>query len=174
MLKPAKNKNYKKVTSMLTDYLMNMTFPDSSAGKESACNAGDPGSISGLGRSPGGGHGNPLQCSCLENSKDRGAWQATVHGVAKNRTRLKHSISGEQQRDSVIHTCVLSHSVVFHSLQPSWAAAHKAPLSLGFSRQEYCHGLPFPSLGDLPKPEIKFGSPALAGRFFTTEPPGKP
>ena len=48
MLKPAKNKNYKKVTSMLTDYLMNMTFPDSSAGKESACNAGDPGSISGL------------------------------------------------------------------------------------------------------------------------------
>ena len=42
-------------------------FPDSSAGKESACNVGDPGSISGLGRSPGGGHGNPLQYSCLEN-----------------------------------------------------------------------------------------------------------
>ena len=50
---------------------------------------GDVGSISGLGRSPGGGHGIPLQCSCLENPMDRGAWQATVHGVAKSQTRLK-------------------------------------------------------------------------------------
>ena len=45
-------------------------------------------SISGLGRSPGGGHGNPLQYSCLENPMDRGAWWATVHGVAKSQTRL--------------------------------------------------------------------------------------
>ena len=45
--------------------------------------AGDPGSIPGLGISPGGGHGNPLQYSCLENPMDRGAWQATVHGVEK-------------------------------------------------------------------------------------------
>ena len=44
--------------------------------------------ISGLGRSPGEGHGNPLQYSCLENSKDRGAWWATVHGVTKSQTRL--------------------------------------------------------------------------------------
>ena len=44
-----------------------LSFPDSSAGKESACSVGDPGLISGLGRSPGGGHGNPLQSSCLEN-----------------------------------------------------------------------------------------------------------
>ena len=51
--------------------------------------AGDAGSIPGLGRSPGGGHGNPLQCSCLENPMDRETWWATVHGVAKNRTRLK-------------------------------------------------------------------------------------
>ena len=49
---------------------------------------GDAGSISWLGRSPGGGHGNPLQCSCLENLRDRGAWQATVHGVAESQTRL--------------------------------------------------------------------------------------
>ena len=48
-------------------------FPGGSDGKESACSAGDPGLISGLGRSPGGGHGNPLQCSCLENPMDRGA-----------------------------------------------------------------------------------------------------
>ena len=52
-------------------------------GKECACNAGDPGSMPGLGRSPGEGNGNPLQHSCLENPKDRGAWQATVHGVAR-------------------------------------------------------------------------------------------
>ena len=45
----------------------------------------DVGLIPGLGRSPGGGHGNPLQCSCLENPMDRGAWQAIVHGVAKSR-----------------------------------------------------------------------------------------
>ena len=57
-------------------------------GKESACNVGDLGSIPGLGRSPGGGHGNPFQYSCLENPMDRGAWRATVHGVAKSRTRL--------------------------------------------------------------------------------------
>ena len=57
-------------------------------GKESTCHAGDPGSIPGSRRSPGGGHGHPLQYSCLENPKDRGAWQATVHGVAEGRTRL--------------------------------------------------------------------------------------
>ena len=51
--------------------------------------AGDVGSIPGSGRSPGGGHGYPLQYSCLENSMDRGAWWATVHGVAKTQTRLK-------------------------------------------------------------------------------------
>ena len=51
-------------------------FPHSSVGKESTCNAGDPGSVPGLGRSPGEGNGNPLQYSCLENPMDRGAWQA--------------------------------------------------------------------------------------------------
>ena len=56
--------------------------------KASASNAGDLGSIPGLGRSPGEGNGNPLQYSCLENPRDRGARQATVHGVAKSQTRL--------------------------------------------------------------------------------------
>ena len=55
-------------------------------GKEFACNAGDLGLIPGLGRSPGEGNGYPLQYSGLENSMDRGAWQATVHGVAKSWT----------------------------------------------------------------------------------------
>ena len=61
-------------------------FPSGSNGKESACNAGDLGSIPGLGRSPGEGNSNPLQYSCLEkNSMNRGAWQAKVHGAAKSR-----------------------------------------------------------------------------------------
>ena len=63
-------------------------FPAGSYGKESTCNVGDLGSIPGSGRSLGGGHGNPLQCSCLENPMGRGAWQATVHGVTKSQTRL--------------------------------------------------------------------------------------
>ena len=57
------------------------------SGKESACNAGDVGWIPGLGRSPGEENGNPLQYSCLEDPMDRGAWQATVHGVAKESHR---------------------------------------------------------------------------------------
>ena len=59
-----------------------MGFPSGSDGKESACSAGDLGSIPGPGRSPGEGHGNPLQYSCLKNSMDRGAWWATVPGIA--------------------------------------------------------------------------------------------
>ena len=61
----------------------NMGFPGGSDSKESAYNAGDLGSIPGWGRWPGEGNGNPLQYSCLENSTDRGAWWATVHGVAE-------------------------------------------------------------------------------------------
>ena len=59
-----------------------------SDGKASAYNAGDPGSILGLGRSPREGNGNPLQYYCLENPMDRGAWWATVHGVAKSQPQL--------------------------------------------------------------------------------------
>ena len=61
-------------------------------GEEPPASAGhtrDVGSMPGSGRTPGGGHGNPFQCSCLENPTDRGAWRATVHGVAKSRTQLK-------------------------------------------------------------------------------------
>ena len=68
--------------------LVKMSFPGSPDGKESACNAGDLGSIPGSGRSPGAGNGNPLRCSYLENPKDRGAWRAPVHRVTKSWTRL--------------------------------------------------------------------------------------
>ena len=62
---------------------INSGFPGGSDDEESASNAGDLGSVPGSGRSTGGGHGNPLQYSNLENPMDRGTWQATVHGVAK-------------------------------------------------------------------------------------------
>ena len=55
-----------------------------------------------------------------------------------------------------------------------WTVAYKAPLSIAFPRQEYWSGLPFPSPGDLPNSEIEPVSPALIGRLFTTELPGKP
>ena len=64
-------------------------FSGGSDGKESTCNAGDVGSVPGLGRSPGEGHGDPLQYSCLENPMDGGAWRAAVHGVKKSRAWLK-------------------------------------------------------------------------------------
>ena len=78
----------------MTTYLicldLTWDFPGGSDGKVSACNAGDSGSIPGLGRSPGEGNGNPLQYSCLENSMDGGAWWAIVHGVTKSRTQLSN------------------------------------------------------------------------------------
>ena len=76
--------------------------PGGSEVKESACNAGDLGSILGSGRSPGEGNGNPLQYSCLENPMDGGAWWATVHGVAKSWTRLSaftHSLTHSHGRN---------------------------------------------------------------------------
>ena len=69
-------------------YAKDWGLPGGSDGTESACNAENPGSIPGLGRSPGEGNGNPFQYSCLDNSKDRGAWWATVCGVAKSQTCL--------------------------------------------------------------------------------------
>ena len=65
-----------------------MGLPADSDGKVSACNMGDPGSSPGSRKSSEEGYGQPLQYSCLENSKDRGAWRATVQGVSKSRTRL--------------------------------------------------------------------------------------
>ena len=64
--------------------LVGLGFPLGSEGKESACNAGDLGSIPGSGRYPGDGNGSPLQYSCLENPTERGTWLATVHGVEKS------------------------------------------------------------------------------------------
>ena len=74
----------------MLDTIIITGFLGSSDGKASDCNAGDPGSIPGSERSPGEGNDNPLQYSCLENPMDLGAWQATVHGVAKSSTGLSN------------------------------------------------------------------------------------
>ena len=82
-----------------------VNIPNGASGKESPTGAEDirdAGSIPGSGRSPGEGNGDPLQFSCLENSMNRGAWQATVHGVTKSRTQLKRlSMQTSQEKHSI-------------------------------------------------------------------------
>ena len=93
-----------------------MGFPDGSAGKESACSAGDTedgGSISGSGRSPGEGNGNPLRYSCLGNSMDRGAWWTTVPGVAKSWKQLKRLST---------HACIAQPSFTEYLGRIDWVA----------------------------------------------------
>ena len=126
-------------------------LPCGSDSKESAHSGEDLGSIPGLGRVPGEGNSYPLQYSGLENSMDRGAWWATVHGATESNTTEWLSLS-------------------FTSAHSTSTVDCQAPLSMGFPRQEYWTGLPFLSPGDLPNPGIEPSSPALADRFFTTEP----
>ena len=87
-----------------------MGFPGASEGQESACNAGDPGSIPGSGRSSGEENDNPLQYSCLENAMNRRAWQATLHKV----TTL------EQLTVSLTHTCTSPVRIPFYNAVVSW------------------------------------------------------
>ena len=75
-------------------------------------------------------------------------------------------------QERVCYHCLIN--IMSDSFANPWTAAYQAPLSMGFSRQEYWSGLPFPSPGNLPNPGIKPPSPALPGRFFTSEPPEKP
>ena len=88
-----------------------------------------------------------------------------------------HVVHLKMHTSNYINVCVLSHFSHVQLFVSLWTAAHQAPLSMGFFKQEYWSRLPFPPLGDLPDPGIKpesLGSPAMAGRFFTTEQPGKP
>ena len=92
------------------------------------------------------GNGNPFQCSFLENPRDGEAQWAAVYGVAQSWTPLKWLSSSSSSPKSCLTLC--------HPMD----CRHQAPLSMGWSRQEYWSGLPFPSPGDLPKPGIKPGS----------------
>ena len=78
--------------------ILSEVFPHRLVGKESAFNVGEPGSIPGSGRSPGEGNGSPLQYSCLENPMDRGAWQATVHGVS----RVGHDLVTKERKKEIL------------------------------------------------------------------------
>ena len=126
-----------------------MGFPGGSEVKASACNAGDLGSIPGSGRSPGEGNSNPLQYSCLGKPMDRGVWWATVNGWVL-----------------VTQSCP--------TLCTLWTISHQAPLSMGFSRQEYWSGLPCLSPGNLPNPGIKPRSPALQADSLPLSHQGNP
>ena len=156
--------------------------------KESTCSAldaGDTGSIPWSGRSPGGGHGHPLQYPCLENP--HGQRSLCVPGVTENQTWLKpvsthahlqkcreggrFSLFLKDSTHVCVLVCVLSH--VRLTVTP-WTIAHQALLSMELCRQEYWSGLPFPPPGDLPDLEIvppahpSLVSSALADRFFTS------
>jgi len=81
-------------------------FPASAVVKNLLANAGDVGSMSGLRRSPGRGHGNPLQYSCLENAMDKGTWWVIVHGFEKSQTRLTEHVCARTH----MHTCTHTHA----------------------------------------------------------------
>ena len=137
--------------------------------------------------SSGEGNGNPLQCSCLENPRDRGAWWAAVYGVSQESDTteatqqlssrktwtLSRSLESPQHLGHCLNKVVVQSSCVQLFVTP-WTVACQVPLSKGFLRQEYRSGLPFPSAGHLSNIRIEPASPALAGKFFTTAPPGKP
>ena len=144
------------------NYLYKNVFlglPGGSVVEKPPAKAGDAGSIPGSGKSPGEGNGNPFRYSCLENPMYQGAWRVTAYGVAKSRTCL-------------IQWCMRAKSFQFYlTLCNLWTLACQAPLSMGFSRQEYWRGLSCPSPGDLPHPGIEpvsLTSPALAGWFSTS------
>ena len=133
-------------------------------------------------------NGNPLQCSCLENPRDRGAWWAAVYGATQSWTRLKwlssrlsNSLSFAFQNsfrtiNRINHQLFLKKFWSLHHVQlfvTPWTVIRQAPLSMEFSRQEYWSGLPFPSPGDLPDPGIEPRSPALQADSLPNEPPWK-
>ena len=103
-------------------------FSGGSDGKESACNAGDPGSIPGSRRSPGGGNGNLLQYYCMENSVDRGAWWATVHGVTESDTTEQVTFSHLGGSQVEIRTLISDHLPLVGSFPFCWFSCHTSSI----------------------------------------------
>ena len=130
-------------------------------GKESTCNAedtGDVGSVPGWGRFPGGGHGNPLQYSCLENPRDRGAWWAAVYGVAQSQTRLKR---------------LSSSSSILQVRLSQFPKATETGFELRQPKSRVCAPTHLASIGvDLSFPEVPFSSFLSSAPTLLQEPPG--
>ena len=135
--------------SYICNYLhIYLGFPGGTSGKEPAGDIKDVGSIPSSRGAPGGGHGNPVQYSCLENPMDRGAWQTTVHGVTKS--LADYSPWGHKESDTAevtYHTCTyifiyLNMCVLrcFSRVQlyaTPWTIICQTPPSMGLARQEY-------------------------------------
>ena len=122
--------------------------------KNLPANAGDVGSIPGLGRSPADENGSLCQYACLVNPMNRGAWKSTVHGITESRTWLRDQITtpttivycgGRPVHCQMLCCCLLTQPCV--TLCDTETIAHQAPLSVEFSRQEYWSGLSCPSPG---------------------------
>ena len=113
----------------------------------------------------------PAQCRLIQEKwKSSEKLSKTISAFVTVKLTLGiHSLTSSLQK-----TLVFSCSVVSSSTDPMDCSRPQAPLSIGFSRQEYWNGWPFPSPGDLPNPGMEPSPAALAGRFFTTEPLGKP
>ena len=118
------------ITTLLISY-MPIWLPRWHSDEESTCHGGDSGSITGSGRSPGEGNGNPLQYSCLESSVDRGTWWATVHGDAKSWTRLsRHTYltnPAVQHRKALLFLLKLPYAILScfcHSLSSPYRHLH--------------------------------------------------
>ena len=135
----AKELNNNKIRSLIPE----KGFPGGSDGKESAFKTGDPDSFPRSGRSLGGWHGSPLQYSCLENSMDRGAWQAqwslkdsdTTELLTLSLSTLKFS-SWDFCKDSMSNAPSMKLLSRVQLFATPWTVAHQAPPSMGFSRQE--------------------------------------
>jgi len=112
-------------------------FPGGSDGKECTCGAGDMCSILRLGRSPGEENGYPLQYSCLENSMDRGAWWATVHGVAKSQTQLSDLIINWSIHFKCMYNWTKSQHYCYKiKTAPPWVFLFRGPKELWCSRTQ--------------------------------------
>ena len=124
----------------------NWGFPGGSEDKASACNAGDPGSIPGLERSPGEGNVNPLQYSCLENPMDRVAWRAIVHRVAKSQTWLR-DFTLEEKKNHISNFWDWSpRSLSSSSYSPFFSHQHKKNnIEMWGHLQNNCNGASFSS-----------------------------
>ena len=121
--------------------MLKASFPGQADSKESACKAGDPVSLPGLESSPGEVFPRIIQCSCPENSTDRGAWWAVIHGGAKGQTWVTDkNILFFWHLCVSVWECLVAH---VRLLATPWTVVRHAPLSMEFFRQEYWSGLPF-------------------------------